>query len=449
MLEAARNGYPLDGILVRDRPKEHGRRRQLEGSLPSPGSAVAVVDDLENSGATADWVIETLSKYGLRPVVVVTLVTFDSIARDHGAHKNVPRRSVFHLSELGIAESGEEAGTVQERWRLGGVNVRDDVPFSRPAYDGDLVVFGSNQGQLHAVDLFGALRWRAPLGDPDAPSPTHCTPLFTPYGVVIGSDDGVLRCFDRVTGHLRWSTRCADRIGSGLADDGVGNIVVPATHLPRAGLLLRVRARDGAVSWRRSLSGYAHARPAAAITALLAADNSGTVTAFPTAGGQQPLWHRAFDAPVKADLVVDDTDTCYCADFGGVLTALDVANGAIRWQRRLGRCLYTTPLASNEYVHVAGDGHLFAVERGSGRLAWVAPIGRRARGASSRLADGTIVVGCSDGSVRFVSSTGRPVGLFRTGGPVTSGATAVTGDCALVSSADGHLYALSPPPHQS
>ena len=318
--------------------------------------------------------------------------------------------------------------------------------FSRPTRGGDLVALGSNRGQLHAVDLSGALRWRVPLGDPNAPSPTHCTPLFTQHGIVIGSDDGVLRCFDRDTGRLRWATRCADRIGSGLVDDGAGNVVVPATQLPRAGVLIRVRADDGTVSWRRVLSGYAHSRPAVTNTVVIAADNSGTVTAFGTGDGQQPRWRCALGAPVKADLVVDDTGTCYCADFDGVLTAMEIAHGAVRWRRRLGRRLYATPLVADGCVHIAGDRHLFAVERSSGRLAWVAPVGRRARGAISRLADGTVVVGCSDGSVRFLSPTGRPVGLFRTGGAVTSGATTLTEDCVLVSSADGHVYALHPNP---
>ncbi|AXG80745.1 outer membrane protein assembly factor BamB family protein [Streptomyces paludis] len=449
VLESTRRGDLLDGILVRERPKAYGRRRQLEGPLPPPGSAVAVVDDLESSGATAGWVVETVSQHGLRPVVVVTLVRFDSIARDDRAHDDVPRRYLFTLSELGIAESGEEVAAPQVRWRLGGVNGGDDVPFSRPARDGDLVIFGSNRGQLHAVDLSGCLRWRVPLGDPDAPSPTHCTPLFTPHGIVIGSDDGVLRCVERSTGRLRWATLCAERIGAGLADDGTGHIVVPVTQMPHAGALLRVCSSDGTVSWRRPLSGYAHARPAVVTTkAVLASDNSGTVTAFPMGDEQQPYWRRALDAPVKADLVVDDTGTCYCADFDGVLTTLDVADGAIRWRRRLGRCLYTAPLVADGNVYVAGDGHLFAVERRSGRLAWVAPVGPWARGAISRLADGTIAVGCSDGSVRFISPTGRPIGLFRTGGAVMSGATALTGDCVIVSSADGHVYALHPRPQK-
>lgn len=449
VLESARRGDPIDGILLRDRPKAYGRRRQLEGPLPPPGSAVAVVDDLESSGATMGRAIETIRRHGLRPVVVVTLVRFDGTARDRQAHDEVPRRYLFTLSELGIGQGGQPLAAPQVRWRLGGVNRDgDDVPFSRPTRDGDLIALGSNRGWVRAVDPSGALCWQVPLGDQDAPSPTHCTPLFTAYGVAIGGDDGVLRCLDRDTGHLRWSVPCADRIGSGLADDGTGHILVPATRLPRAGALLRVRAGDGTVSWRRPLYGYAHARPViAAATTVIAADNSGTITAVATGDtgdGQQLRWRRTLGAAVKADLVVDETGTCYCADFDGVLTALDVADGSVRWRRKLGQCLYTTPLVADDRVHIAGDEHLFAVERHSGRLAWVAPVGPRPRGAIGRLADGTLVVGCSDDSVRFLSPAGHPVGTYHTGGAVTSGATTLTDDCVLVSSADGHLYALQP-----
>ncbi|MEW2626402.1 PQQ-binding-like beta-propeller repeat protein [Streptomyces sp. NPDC048106] len=446
VLESARRAHPMDGLVLRDQRKAYGRRRQLEGPIPPAGSDVAIVDDLESSGATAGWIIETATQYGLRPIVVVTLVRFDNHARDSSAHDEIPRRYLFTLSDLGIACAPENVSAPPVTWRVNGVNIPDDVPFSRPVHARGLIVLGSNQGQLLAVDLSGAERWRTPLGDPRDPSPTHCTPVITADGLIIGSDDGVVRCVDCDTGRLRWMTPCADRVGAGLVDDGRGHVLVPATRLPHEGAVLSVRTRDGRIAWRRPLAGYAHSRPAVVASTAVAADNSGTVTAFGTTGEQQePLWRVMLGAPVKADLVVDDTDSCYCADFHGWLTALALADGGIRWRRRLGGCLYAVPAVADDRLYVAGDGHVFALERRSGRVDWVAPVGSRAaRGAIAQLTDGTIAVGCGDGSVRFFSAAGRLQSLLQTGGAVTSGVTAIGGRRAVVASADGCLYFLDP-----
>lgn len=444
VLESARHEWRMDGLVLRGRSKGYGRRRQLEGPIPPPGSRVAVVDDLENSGATARRVIEKAREYGLRPIVVVTVIRFDE--RTPGDHPldDVPRRCLFTLSELGIANATVTVPSPQVMWQVDGVNTPDDIPFSRPAHADGLLIVGSNQGQLLAVDLSGTERWRVSLGDHGTPSPTHCTPVVTQDGVIVGSDDGVLRCVDRDTGRLRWATPCADRIGAGLVQAS-GHVLVPATWLPRGGALLSVRARDGSISWHRSLSGYAHSRPAAVGTTVVAADNSGTLTAYSTTDEERAaLWRTVVGAPVKADLLVDETGSCYCADFDGWLTVLDMADGTIRWRRRLGHRLYAMPTVADDKLYVAGDGHLFTLERRTGHLDQVAPIGPRARGAVARLADGTTASGCADGSVQFVSPTGLLRSVLRTGGAAAPGLTAIDGRHVAVASADGYFRLLGP-----
>jgi outer membrane protein assembly factor BamB/orotate phosphoribosyltransferase len=442
VLESARVGKPLAGLLVRERRKPYGRRRQIEGSLPPAGTPVAVVDDIVSSGATVDALVEALSRHGLRPAVVATIVEFRSPQRGRTGRGDVPHRHLFTLQELGIAEPDRPLIQPAVRWRYGNVNrAGDGVPVSRPTRNGDLVVFGSNRGWLHALDVAGQPRWRVPLGDPASPAPTHCTPLFTRHGIVIGCDNGTIHCVERDTGQLVWSTQCSDRIGAGLVEDGTGHIVVPATRLPHDGELLWVDGSDGRVSARRPLSGYAHARPTATSRQIIGADNSGRVTAFAVSDDRVQQWQQRLGAAVKADVVADETGTCYVVDFDGLLSAID-ASGVVRWRRRLARYLYSAPLVAGEYVHVAGDGHLFAVERAGGRLAWVTAIGPDARGAIARLPDGTLVAGCGDGSVRLVSAVGAPLAAFHTGGPVTSGATCLSVDSILVSSSDGTVYAL-------
>jgi len=445
-LESARNAKPIDGLLLRDRPKAYGRRRQLEGPIPPPGSRVVIVDDVLSSGATAQWAARALAQHTLQPAGVATLMTFEGSVAKPLISDNLPRRALFTLADLGIVAADDDAATAEVLWQLGGLNHDDDVPFSRPTRCGELVVAGSNRGEVLAVDLAGALRWRVAVGDTETPAPpTHCSPLPTPHGIVIGTDEGVLHCLDPVTGRRHWSARCGDRIGSGLVGDENSHVYITATDLPRSGALVCVDATNGTLQWRRPLTGYAHARPGLAADGrtVVAADNAGMISAFAADG--TPRWRRGLSAAVKADLTIDDRGTCYCVDFDGFLTALDLADGRVLWRRKLGRRLYSTPLVTMTDVIVGGDEHAFCLERRSGKVTWVAPIGRRARGAISRLADGTLAFGCRDGTVRFVSDGGLNRGMFRTGGAVTSGATSLDDRSILVSSADGHVYALRSP----
>ena len=446
-LESARNSKPIDGLLLRDRPKSYGRRRQLEGPIPPAGSRVVIVDDLVSSGATAGWVAKALARYSLQPVGVATLMTFEGAATEPLTPDDPPRRALFTLADLGIVAGDDEAAPAEMLWQLRGLNYDDDVPFSRPTRCGGLVVAGSNRGELLAVNLSGGLKWRVALGGAETPAPTHCSPLPTPHGIVIGTDDGVLRCLDTVTGRPRWSARYGDRIGAGLVGDENGRVYITVTDLPRSGALVCVDASNGTLQWRRSLTNYAHARPSVAADGLtvVAADNAGMISAFAVDDGTL-RWKRSVRAAVKGDLTLDDRGICYCVDFDGFLTALDLADdGHVLWRRKLGRCLYATPLATMADVIVGGDEHAFCLERCSGKVTWVAPVGPRVRGAVSRLADGTLAFGCGDGTVRFVSDGGLNRGMFRTGGAVTSGATLLNGRSILVSSADGHVYALRGP----
>jgi outer membrane protein assembly factor BamB/orotate phosphoribosyltransferase len=444
-LESARNAEPIDGLLLRDRPKGYGRRRQLEGPIPPPGSRVVFVDDLVSSGATARWAAKTLAQHSLQPVGVATLMTFEGAATTPLTPDDLPRRALFTLADLGIVAADNDAAAAEVLWRLHGLNHDDDIPYSRPTRCGELVVAGSNRGEVLAVDLSGTLKWRVALGRTEAPAPTHCSPLSAPHGIVIGTDDGVLRCLDPDTGRYHWSARCGDRIGSGLVGDENGHVFIAATDLPRSGALVCVDVASGTVQWRRPLTGYAHARPGLAADGptVVAADNAGMISAFAADGTLR--WRHGLGAAVKADLTLDDRGTCFCVDFDGFLTALDLADGRVLWRRKLARCLYSTPLVTMTGVIVGGDEQAFCLERRSGEVTWVAPVGPRVRGAVSRLADGTLAFGCSDGTVRFVSDTGLNRGLFRTGGAVMSGATSLDDRSILVSSADGYVYALRSP----
>jgi len=95
-----RSGYPIQGFVVRKEPKKHGTSEWIEGVV-SPGTRVAVVDDVVTSGGSIIKAIERCRSEGLDPVMVYAIVDREEggaeiIERDCG----VPFEPLFKYSEV-------------------------------------------------------------------------------------------------------------------------------------------------------------------------------------------------------------------------------------------------------------------------------------------------------------------------------------------------------------
>ena len=411
MVFASRSlGKSYDGLLIRDKRKAYGLRRQVEGPSPSPGARVVIVDDLVNSGDTAIHAAGILSGSGVNVAGVAAIVEFDPDASVRLASRGLPTRTLFSLAGLGISplSAAHDVGGAQA-WRYGGINrAGDDVPLSRPHLCNDRIIVGSNRGFLAAITTEGALIWKVTVGpSEETPAAVHFSPLALPDGILAGADNGFLTCLSPDTGGCRWATRCGDRVGAGAVSDQHGRIFVSATELPDAGALVCVSASGGRSLWRAEMAGYAHAAPvlSADEKLVMAADNSGTVRCFRSDNGT-PLWSCSVAAAVKADLATDAEGRCFCCGFDGCVTALDVVSGTLLWRKRLGRRLYSVPLATPAGLIVGADEYAFCLNSDSGRVEWIAHIEGQARGRVALLANETLVFGCTDSTVRFVSPKG-------------------------------------------
>jgi orotate phosphoribosyltransferase len=85
----ALHGEKMEGFWVRNKPKDHGTQKLIEGNL-KPGSRVVVVDDVFTKGNSAAKAVEEVRRVGCEVVAVLALVD-----RLQGA------ADLFH--ELGIA----------------------------------------------------------------------------------------------------------------------------------------------------------------------------------------------------------------------------------------------------------------------------------------------------------------------------------------------------------
>ena len=132
--------------------------------------------------------------------------------------------------DLVAFDAGDQAAPVVWRFHTGG----DD--HGPPAYDAarGAVYFGSSDKRLYAVDLRGLYLWSYQTGDNVA-----SRPLIVGDVIVFGSEDGNVYGLDVTTGGLMWSTPTGGPIVSSAAlagevlvigsDDGMAHALDPAT----------------------------------------------------------------------------------------------------------------------------------------------------------------------------------------------------------------------------
>jgi eukaryotic-like serine/threonine-protein kinase len=171
------------------------------------------------------------------------------------------------------------------------------------------------------------------------------------------------------------------------------------------------------------------------------------------------LWSREAGGAVWAGLALDpDHHSLLVGNDAGSLIALDSRSGAHRWSLATGGKVRATPTLTGRSVYVTSDdGHLYKLDRRTGRKVWKSKIDASAvprvpsfepnskfdRYASAAVErDGRVYVGARDGGVCALdAASGRTLWRFATGDLVMATPT-VRGDLVLVGSFDKHVYAL-------
>src|SRR5262249_40466892 len=96
------HGRSLEGFWVRDRVKQHGTQKLIEGKLER-GAKVAIVEDVVTRGSSTLKAVEAVREVGCEVVLVVALVDrlcgAAQLFHDHGIRDYQP---VFTIRDLGV-----------------------------------------------------------------------------------------------------------------------------------------------------------------------------------------------------------------------------------------------------------------------------------------------------------------------------------------------------------
>jgi outer membrane protein assembly factor BamB len=286
---------------------------------------------------------------------------------------------------------------------------------STPAVAGDTVYFGSADGALHAVDSrSGRERWRFATAGPISSSPAVAqgTVFFT-------SRDRHLYAVDAESGRQRWRFAMGEDLPfiwgwdyflSSPALDG-GRVYVGSGD----GHVYAVDARSGREAWRFKTGGRVRSSPAVADGSVYAGSMDGRLYA----------------------LAADSGRLRWTFDTEGV--TLDSAS--FRYDRT---SVQSSPaIAGRLVVFGCRDGHLYAVDRESGRLAWRFDHETSWVVSSPAVFEGMALVGSSDGHFfqAVDLATGKERWRHATGSNVYA-SPAVGAGVVYFGCQDGTFYAL-------
>jgi outer membrane protein assembly factor BamB len=279
-------------------------------------------------------------------------------------------------------------------WRRGDNSLRWS---GGPAAQGDLLVVGGLDGQVHAMSTQdGAERWNIQLT-----SEVVAPPAIADGVVVVRTNDGHLFGLDAADGSRKWifdqpvpplSLRgnSAPLIANGVVYDGFDN-----------GKVIALRLADGNEVWAQALSNGEGRTEVERLSdvdgnivadgnALYAAGYRGRIAALALDGGR-PLWQRDLSSYVGAAV---SGNTVVIVDADGNVWAFDRETGVNLWkQDKLKYRWLSAPAIQGKYA-VVGDseGYVHWLSLDEGKFAARERIGRKAIEGAPLVVDGTLYV---------------------------------------------------------
>lgn len=95
--------HQLPGFFVRDKVKDHGTKRLVEGLAQGEmltGKRVAILDDVTTTGGSAMIAVESARNAGAEVVLVLSVVDREEGAADYYREAGIPFDSLFVASEF-------------------------------------------------------------------------------------------------------------------------------------------------------------------------------------------------------------------------------------------------------------------------------------------------------------------------------------------------------------
>jgi outer membrane protein assembly factor BamB len=320
-------------------------------------------------------------------------------------------------SDLVVIGSGDgnlyaiERDTGRERWRFDA----GSPIHSSPAGHGNLIYFGDRSNDFYAVHRSdGRLVWGVTTGEDHAWEWGNegwdyftSSPLVADSLVIVGSGDGTVYAFDATSGAERWRVKTDGRVRSSPAvADGVVYVGSADGHLYAIGLEM------GGLLWRFETEGASNvsadfgfdrktiqSSPAVVDGTVYFGSRDGGTYAVDASSGRL-RWHYDHTTPWVISSPAISNGSLFSGTSDGLYVhSLDLETGEENWRFETGNRVFSSPAISGDVMYVGTHSRrLLALETASGSLSWEMRFGGAVM-SSPVLHDDHIYVGSDDGAV--------------------------------------------------
>ncbi len=409
LLRAPDARKPVNGIIIRKERKTTGLGNSIEG-VPT-GEPIILVDDILNSGASAEKARATMTAHNLPLSRMFAVIDYETAKGRRWKHDNrISVQSLFKLGDFDLALHRNPPPPVQKYRQLWATSVPGGfafyvVPKSAPVPVENLIYRGCDAGKMHAFDpKTGKIVWEYATTGAAKRKGIWSTPAFHDGKLYFGAYNGVAYCLDAKTGAEVWTQSYGEWIGASPLIVPQHNLVCFGIEYERPWAQGSIGALDlatGQKRWEHLVKKYQHGSPAywAGGDLVIWGSADHEMLGLEAASGKI-RWSFKTGRSVKyAPSVCETRKIVAFASFDKSIYVLDVTTGEKLGRWKTAEICYTTPLIHHGRLFCgSGDRHLYVIDLNTMKLLRKIEVGARVYSSPIALED-RVVFGTSGGKI--------------------------------------------------
>lgn len=417
----AENFLDADTVLVLlPNPSEPGTIEEISITALDPKTiyyfGVRAIDTTGNASNVSNIVFQKTAE-------TPTLLNASLWGKFHRNNQNTGQ-SIINGTEVGAA-----VWTFQSNGEINSSPVIDEK--------GD-VYFGSEDGNVYALNVDGSLKWSYATGGGVTAAPL----VATMDRIYVGSSSGNFYCFNRDNGNVIWEYTSTNEIYSSAVIDSSGRLIFGDL----GGNLTCLDSEFGTLYWQTSVGNRIYSSPAISLdgTTLYIGGFDKKVYAVNIESGNT-LWSHTTNGYLLGSVAVGEDGVIYVGSSGRKLYAIN-PDGTLKWRYSTsGGIWYSSPaIGPDGEVYIGSDDNkLHSINQSDGSSRWKYSTGGDVRNSPAVSANGNIYFGSTDGNIYALNNDGNIIWDYSTEGQIQSSSAAIGPNGNIyIGSTDSQMYLI-------
>lgn len=408
-----------NAFYIRKSRKKTDLTKLIEGNIRKD-LPIFIIDDILNSGNTAERQITILKELGFSVEALFVIVRYKDVSLyEKIKEEGVRIISIFEVNdfknELGIENIKEkekkEGAIFSFDWKieLSKPNFYCVNPKSTPILEGDSLYIATDDGSVLKIDKNnGDLIWRYKIGFGASNKKIFSSVAILNNNVYFGGYDGNFYCLDKNSGKRKWVFYDADFIGSSPCISRNKNIVYIGLEFAvkdKKGGVAALNAETGELIWSYyEMKGLTHASPCVSeeMNVVVCGCNDGYIYAFNAKSGKF-LWKFKTEGEVKySGIFCLKRKIVIMASMDGKVYCLKVKTGEIYaiYEARFG--FYSNPLLHKDFIVIGSlDKRVYCFDLSTKKEKWFFETHGRIFSSPKKYKDG-FLIGSNDGVLYYL-----------------------------------------------